>query len=266
MGERCVYRHRLVILKDQRLSPREYVAFARRLGEPIVYLQEHYRHPDHPEIFVSSNEKATSRDGQENKIGVARAGDYWHTDGAFLPKPYPLTMLYPQRLPDAQERSTLFIDMHEVYSALREELREQIEGRWIINDGKWRYKVRAQDAGVSISELLDAIERVAPPVRHPAVTVHPVTGERVLYVNRGFTTSIEGLSFEAGKSLLSQLFEFAEQEHFVHKHVWAWGDITLWDNRSVLHRAGEVLRDGQYSTMYRITVDDHLPLYATPTG
>ena len=259
-----LYRHRLVILKGQRLSPEAYVAFARRLGEPIVYLQEHYRHPDHPEIFVSSNEHAPKGAGKDAKIGVARAGDYWHADGAFLPKPYPLTMLYPQRLPEMQERSTLFIDMHEVYEALPGALREQVEGRWIVNDGKWRYKVRAQDAGFSISEILEAIGRVAPPVRHPAVTVHPATRERALYVNRGFTTAVEGLSHEASAALLDRLFAFAEQERFVREHVWGAGDVALWDNRSVLHRAGEVLRDGQYSTMYRITVDDHLPLHATP--
>lgn len=254
-----LYACRLLIFKNQTLSPAEYVTFARRLGEPIVYLQEHYRHPEHPEIFVSSNEGEDATGG--NKLGVARAGDYWHADGAYLSNPYPLTMLYPQRLPDSQARTTCFIDMSDTFDALPEELKQSIAGKSALHDGKWRYRVRTEDAGYSLHELLEAIERMVPPVSHPVVTVHPVTGEEILYVNRGFTTRIEGLPFEESETILSRLFDFCERDAFVHRHLWEHGDIAVWDNRSVLHRAGEAMASNQYSTMFRITVDDRIPLY-----
>src|SRR6185312_14801780 len=91
---REVYEHKLVVFRNQQLTKQEYVEFARKLGTPQIYLQKNYHHPDHPEIFVSSNVPENGK-----KIGVAGTGRYWHTDYQFHPEPLPMTMLYPQVLP-----------------------------------------------------------------------------------------------------------------------------------------------------------------------
>lgn len=73
-----IYQYRLVVFRDQELSDEAYIAFAKMLGKPQIYFQDQYHHPEHPEIFVSSNMRENSR-----KVGVPGTGRYWHTDCAF---------------------------------------------------------------------------------------------------------------------------------------------------------------------------------------
>src|SRR5262249_2293283 len=71
---RLLYVHRPIVLKDQHIDEHDYCTFAHAIGSPKPYLQEHYRHPDFPLIFVSPN----LEDAGGRKIGVARTGGYWH--------------------------------------------------------------------------------------------------------------------------------------------------------------------------------------------
>ena len=99
------------------LSPTEYVEFAHRLGRPQIYFQDNYHHPEHPEIFVSANVPINGRN-----VGVAGTGRYWHTDYQFFEEPLPLTMVFPQRLPQG-DRYTAYIDMQRVFDELPTHLR-----------------------------------------------------------------------------------------------------------------------------------------------
>lgn len=246
------HRHKLVVFRGQNLTMDEYVQFARNVGTPQVYPQDNYHHPKYPEIFVSSN---VPEDGK--KIGVAGTGRYWHTDCQFLPEPLPLTMVYPQVLPAV--RATFYIDMARVLKRLPPRLMRYIEGRQAIHEGKYRYKVQACDIDRSLIELLEEKAAIAPPVRHPTIIEHPVTGERFLYISSGFTTGLDGLAYEESTAVLRELFEFIERPEHVHTHDWEEGDILLWDNRAVLHKASE--SKGGPSKSYRIGVYDGLPFY-----
>ena len=269
---RLVYQRRVVVLKDQRLTTNQFVDFSKTLGTPVPYLQENYHHPDHPLVFVSSNVRVGGR-----KIGVARTGGYWHSDTAFQQKPVPLTLLYPQIVPKLTVRSTLFIDLERACRELPPRLKERIEGSVFLHSGRWKYKVREQDAGFDISEILAMVDRVQPPARHPAIIVHPVTAERGIYATRGFTVGVEGLHARDGEELLSELFDFIEQDRFITAFTWEPGDIILWDNRLLAHRAsrddsanGDVAAAAfreEDTLVYRILVDDGHAIYlnAPPT-
>ena len=76
----------------------------------------------------------------------------------------------------------------------------------------------------------------SPPVTHPLVRTHPDTGRKVLYMGT-HTSHIEGMEYEEGRALLRELLEFAEQPQFVFNHQWRPGDVVMWDNRTLLHRA-----------------------------
>jgi taurine dioxygenase len=264
-----VYERRVVVLKDQLLATDQFVDFSKRLGTPVPYLQENYRHPEYPLIFVSSNVPVEGR-----KIGVARTGGYWHSDTAFQQKPVPLTLLYPRVVPRNTARATLFLDLERACRELPRHLKEHVDGRVFLHSGRWRYKVREQDAGFDISEILSMIDRVQPPARHPAVIVHPVTGERGIYATRGFTVGVEGLHPREGEELLSELFDFLEQERFIAAFEWELGDVILWDNRLLAHRASrrdsaqgdvaEAARGEEDTTVYRILIDDGHPTYSNP--
>src|SRR5215210_2680481 len=96
-----LYKNRLIVLKDQNLDEQAYCDFAKRVGNPVPYLQDNYHHPEFPLIFVSSNVKSEGK-----QIGVARTGGYWHSDTSFEPDPKFITMLMPKVLPKTAARST----------------------------------------------------------------------------------------------------------------------------------------------------------------
>jgi taurine dioxygenase len=153
-----LYRHRLVVLKDQTLSEAQYCDFASSVGHPVPYLQENYHHPDYPLIFVSSNVK---KDGKQ--IGVARTGGYWHSDTSFEKDPKFITMLMPKVLPAMHPRTTRFVDMAAVYKALPQRIKNDLEGLAFLHSGRYRYKIRPDNVGLDIFEILSAIDQFAPP-------------------------------------------------------------------------------------------------------
>ena len=252
--KQLVYDYKLVIFREQKINDNQYLEFAQKIGTPQVYPQDNYHHPEHPEIFVSSN---LLRDGK--KFGVRGTGRYWHTDCAFLEEPLPLTMLYPQVLPESI-RETYYIDMQQVYQKLPAHLKSYVDGKYLIHEGKWRYKVQEWDIDKAIIDILRDIEERFPAVRHPAVVTHPVSGAKILYASSGFTTGIEGLDYETNQKILPELFAFIERQEHIHTHVWQDGDLILWENRTLNHMASKVA-PGEKSVSYRIGVDDGLPFY-----
>ena len=252
-----VYRHKLVVLRGQTVSEEEYIQFARVLGTPQIYFQPNYHHPDHPEIFVSTN---IPKDGK--KIGVSGTGKYWHTDCSFQEEPLSFTTLSPRIFPKSV-RQTFYIDMEQVYNRLPAHLKEFVDTHIAVHEAKWRYKVRPEDVDKSITELLNEFEKSAPPVSHPAVIVHPVTGRRILYINEGFTTRFEGMGLEECRPILQELFAFIERPEHVYRHTYEDGDLLIWDNRPLLHKSSGV-PNGEKNLNYRIGVYDGLPFYAKP--
>jgi taurine dioxygenase len=249
-----IYQHKLIVLRNQKLTIEQYVNLAKKIGTPQIYFQSNYHHPDHPEIFVSSNVPVNGK-----KIGVAGTGRYWHTDCAFQAEPLSLTMLYPQVLP-ASIRETYYIDMQQVYENLPADLRQAIEGKFAIHEAKWRYKVQEWDIDRAIIDIIREFEKQAPAVPHPVVITHPVTQQRSLYISEGFTTGIAGCSYEESQQILQALFDFVHREEHIQTHIWQEGDILLWDNRPLLHKASTVPK-GEPSVSYRIGIYDELPFY-----
>jgi taurine dioxygenase len=253
-----LYRNRLIVLKDQEVDEQQYCDFASTFGHPVPYLQTAYHHPDFPLIFVSSNVK---KDGKQ--IGVARTGGYWHSDTSFEKDPKVITMLMPKVLPKNFPRSTKFIDMTEVYAALPQATKDRLAGAQCLHSGRWRYKIRPENAGMDMFEMMQLIDAFAPPVRHPAVIEHPHTKEKVFYGNRGFTIGIADRTLDESKKLLEEIFDFAESDRFVHEVRWSMGDIIIWDNRFLSHTSGRNDGPEEETMMHRITLKDAYPLCAS---
>lgn len=252
-----LYKNRLIVLKEQSVSEQQYCDFANAFGTPVPYLQDNYHHPDFPLIFVSSNVKS-----EKKQIGVPRTGGYWHSDTSFEKEPKVITMLMPKVLPRNHPRSTRFIDMAAVYRALPQSTKDKLEGAYFLHSGRYRYKIRPENVGYDIYEILQAIDSFAPPTRHPAVIKHPYTGEKLLYANRGFTIGIADRSLDESAELLREIFDFAETDRFVREVRWSMGDIIIWDNRFLSHTSGRNSGPEEETMMYRITLKDGLPLGA----
>lgn len=255
--KQLVYEHKLVVFRSQDINIEQYIAFARTIGEPQVYPQDNYHHPDYPEIFVSSN---LPKDGK--KFGVKGTGRYWHTDCAFLNEPLPFTMLYPQVLPNSI-RETYYIDMQQVYKKLPTHLKSFLDAKYLRHEGKMRYKVQELDIDRALIDIINDIDNRFPAVIHPAVITHPITNEEILYMSEGFTTGIVDTNYETSQKYLLELFEFIERKENIHTHTWKDGDILLWENRTLNHMASTVPK-GENSVSFRIGIYDGLPFYVSP--
>ncbi|MEM7305297.1 MAG: TauD/TfdA family dioxygenase [Planctomycetota bacterium] len=254
-----VWRQKLVVLTGQEFENDEYVAFGHRLGHVRPYFQDNYHHPEHPEIFVSSN---VPEEGQ--KVGVAGTGRMWHSDYSMFDDPLSMTMVAPRVIPEAK-RKTMYIDMVRVLAEMPDELRTRLEGRRFFHEATWYYKIQPKDIDRAIAELIEEFRELSPGAWHPSILTHPVTGEQMLYASSGFTTKVEGMTYEEHNAYLKELFAYIEQERFIHEQDWRVGDILLWDNRPFIHHASTV-RPGEQSCSYRISLNDGLPFYVGHTG
>ncbi|WP_436847857.1 (3R)-3-[(carboxymethyl)amino]fatty acid oxygenase/decarboxylase [Streptomyces coeruleorubidus] len=255
------YRDKILVLKNQDLSPQKFLELGRRLGTPETYYEPMYQHPEVKEVFVSSNVS----DG-EKQIGVPKTGKFWHADYMFMPNPFGLTLIYPQVIP-TKNRGTYFIDMGKAYESLSAELKAALAGAVAVQTVRRYFKIRPTDVYRPISEILDEIETKTPASPHPAVFKHPGTGEQILYISEGFTAELRDADgnrlddsvLKDALEAVGQLDPACEHEN-IHLQTFEQGDILLWDNRSLVHRALHTATP-EPAVSYRVTVHDHLPFY-----
>ncbi|MFI6339636.1 TauD/TfdA dioxygenase family protein [Streptomyces sp. NPDC050535] len=259
--KRTVYTKKIAVLKGQALSPRQFLALGERLGRPETYYEPMYHHPEFKEIFVSSNVPENGK-----QIGVPKTGKFWHADYQFMPDPFGITLIHPQVIP-RKNRGTYFIDMGRAYERLPAGLKEEIEGTYCRHSVRKYFKIRPHDVYRPISEIIEEVETKTPAVVQPTTFTHPLTGETVLYISEGFTVGIEDAQgAPLDEELLKRLFEATGQldetfEHDgIHLQSFEQGDLLVWDNRSLIHRARHTTTP-EPAVSYRVTVHDERGLH-----
>ncbi|MFD3869500.1 TauD/TfdA dioxygenase family protein [Streptomyces sp. NPDC058623] len=259
--KKLVHTEKIVVLKGQRLSPAAFADLGRALGTVETYYQAMYQHHEVPEVFVSSN---VPKEGKQ--VGVPKTGKFWHADYEFMPNPFGLTLIYPQVIPKGN-RGTYFIDMAKAYEKLPQELKDAVEGTSTRHSVKRYFKIRPSDVYRPISEVFAEIEEETPTVTHPTVITHPVTGERILYLSEGF--GIDMLDADGnviGDELLNRVLEATGQldetcgHENIHLQSFEEGDLLVWDNRTLIHRALHTTRP-EPTESFRVTVHDDHPFY-----
>lgn len=223
-----LYQHKVLVIRRPELTTQGFIDLAKSWGELIAFVDESFHHPNHPEIFVVSNRK----NDEGKKLGMDRVGHYWHSDGSFLKRPQPISLLWCQRAA-LSGGETEFLDMGKVLEEMDPQMRAQLEGSHAVHDGLGKYIISENDLGLSIEEIIRRDRQLCPPVVHPAVISHPKTGKRSLYINPGFTSALLG----GDPDLLEVVIEKLISPQDSYKHNWEQGDLVIWDNRSVIHRA-----------------------------
>jgi len=258
-----IYAKKIAVLKNQNLSTGEFVELGKRLGEPVPYYEPMYHHPENDLVFVSSNVPENGR-----QVGVPKTGKFWHADYQFMDKPFSLTLIYPQVVPRTN-RGTYFIDLGKAYRALPQDLKDALVGVKAVHTPRRYFKIRPEDVYRPVSELLAEIEERTPAVTHSAVVRHPHTDESILYISEGFTVSlVDADGRELDEDLLQRLLEATGQRDttFTHEHIhlqrFDVGDLLIWDNRSLVHRALHT-QTSEAAVSHRVTVYDDGPFDAS---
>lgn len=165
----------------------------------------------------------------DRRMIYQRANMLWHSDSSFKRVPA-LCSLLSARIVPPEGGATEFTSTRAAYAALPEATRAAVEPLVVVHDFSW-----SRD---QISPGFFTVEEKAPypPVRHRLVRTNPVNGRRSLLIG-AHASSIEGMTLEAGRALLKELLAHAERPEFRYRHEWREGDLVIWDNRAVLHRA-----------------------------
>lgn len=224
--EAAWYEYAVLVFPGQHIDEAAHIAMGERVGdlEQLV--------ADKKSVPISNRKADGSRvDEASDHFQILKGNEGWHTDSTYMPLSARASILAAQVVPD-QGGQTEWADMRAAYDALDQATREQIADlaayhSLFYSQSKVGHSV---NSGASYGLGNQQI-----PLR-PLVKVHPVTGREALFIGR-HAFGIPGMSEADSEALLSRLVEFACQPPRVFAHTWRPGDLVLWDNRCVLHRA-----------------------------
>lgn len=232
---RALLDHQIVVFPGQSLTREQQFAFAARFGEVETHGADGRENKRQDRAHILSNV-------DENGNPVFRlspASNYhWHTDKPYRAAPPSVTMLFAVELPPFGG-DTAFANTALAYEALPETSKCRL-------------------AGLRVA-FRPAFDPAVPETDHPLVRSHPETGRKALYLGN-HATRILGLPEEESAAMLRDLVEHATQSRFVYTHRWRLGDLVMWDNRCLLHRAVPNYQADKYRRiMHRSVVKGTVP-------
>ena len=238
----------VVLFRGQQLSDAALLGFARRLGTTKGHPLGKFSAPGFPDVLISSN---VMENGEP--VGIRDIGQFWHTDGSYLPVPYQYTLLYGVEIPHDDNGNplgdTLYLSATAAYDALSPALKNEIDKRIAIHSYDYRYSLRVEQ-----NPHVLAASTSKDDARHPMVYRHPLSGRPALFVNEGYVHEIDGMPRERAQVLLKELFAHLQKPQFAYRHRWKAGDLIMWDNVSTQHNAVPDYKLPQRRYMKRITI------------
>lgn len=245
--------HSVLLLRGQRLTDPELVAFSQRFGElDIAPANENGTKSivGCPQILVISN---VVENGVE--IGSLGSGQAeWHTDMNYLPVPPDASALYALEVPRSGG-DTGFCNMQRALQNLPRALRERIAGLGIKHDSSTNSAGYLRAGKPQVDDVVTSAGTV-----HPIVRTHPETGRQTLYLGRRRHAYVPGLGLEESEKLLDTLWAHATQPAFQWCHQWRVDDLLIWDNRSVMHRR-DAFDPSYRRVMHRTQTKGSHPVY-----
>jgi len=218
----------------QRIDTKHLAAFGRMFGELEINVANQFHEPGFPEVMVLSNMTAHGK-----PIGLADAGQGWHTDMSYSTEIALANVLYALKVPMRGRPlgETQFRNMHAAYADLPSAIKSRLQGRTATHDFAKFWDMMRARPGSRRAALTPEQRAKKPPVSQPIFRMHPITGRTVLYCNPGYAMRIDALPEAESAELLAFLFAHQEQEKYFHAHRWAEGDLLMWDNVGTVHNA-----------------------------
>jgi taurine dioxygenase len=239
--QRALTENLVIFFRNQAIDVDQHKAFGRRFGRLHVHPAAPAGLEQHPEILVvKADEKSTHVAGEE-----------WHSDVSCDPEPPMGSILHLTTVPPDGGGDTMFANMYMAYQMLSEPMRNMLEGLTAIHDGEHVYRGRygVNDKG-----------KVFPRAEHPVIRTHPITGRKLLFVNRGFTTRIVQFQRHESAAVLEMLYRHIETPELHCRFKWERNSIAFWDNRCVQHQAlWDYFPNKRYG--HRVTICGDKPYY-----
>lgn len=248
-------RYSVLVFRDQKITPQQQIAFGRLFGPLEIHVVKKALLKDFPEILLISNVKNEA--GED--IGLADAGQTWHTDTSYRARPSRGSILYALEIPHDETGKALgntkFAGTAKAYEDLPEAMKKRLAGRKAIHSYGFRKRPEGSQRHKITAQVLDQ----TPDVAHPVVRTHPKTGRKALYVFEGECIGIEGMPDSEAVPLIHDLTEHCIQDKYIYEHHWKVGDVVMWDNAATLHLAICDYKLPRRRLLHRVTIEGGIP-------
>ncbi len=242
----ALLRFQVIFFRDQPLTPAEHYRFAREFGD--LHIHPIYPNvPEQPEILILDTEQNDLRDNA-----------LWHTDVSFSPTPPLGAILSAKKIP-AVGGDTLWASASAAYEGLSPALQHALDGLTATHDLAKSFPASRFGSDAASLAKLEEAKRKNPPVTHPVIRTHPVTGRKSIFVNEGFTTHINELAEHESQALLQLLYYHCQKPDYTVRWRWQANDVAFWDNRSTFHYAVDDYRPA-HRVMNRATIQGDIPV------
>ena len=242
-------RYQVLAFPPQDIPPGRQVAFARHFGEVQIHVMNQYHADGFPELYRLSN---LDENGKPNGRHPDKGTLAWHTDGSWSRVTGQATIIYGEVMPETGGE-THFCDMYLAYERLDPAWKARIaDMRAVHNLDFSRTRRHGEDP-------MTAEQRAAkPPVDHPIVRTHPETGRKCIYLG-DHAEYVVGMPYTEGRALIEDLNTLAVHPDLTYEHRWTAGELIVWDNRCVMHRATPYDPATQRRVIRRCTVLGEVP-------
>jgi taurine dioxygenase len=240
--------HSVLVIRDQKLSAPEFLQAMQLFGDIFPQHNPRFQVPGCPMIHYISNQDRFE-DGT-----VYIPGEGYHTDHSNDPKPPKATALHTIKLPQSGG-DTQFVNMCEAYAALPDQVKTRIgnlRARHVYQSKHSQRKLMSMPG--------EKRKAIAASVVHPLVRTHPENGRKALYINPIRIEEIVGMEDAEALPLLDELLQHATQLKFEYRHEWQSGDVVIWDNRCLMHKANGDYPVEQVRYLYRLMLKGETPV------
>lgn len=238
--EQALLDHQVLFFRDQPITPQQQARFAAHFGD--LHIHPIYPNvPEQPEVLILDTAVTDVRD---NAI--------WHTDVTFLPTPALGAVLSAKQVP-AYGGDTLWASGIAAFEALSRPMQMLLDGLTATHDFTRSFPLERFGNTAEDLARWEETRRKNPPLSHPVIRTHPVSGRKALFVNEGFTTRINELEAAESEAILKLLFAHGTRPEFTLRWRWQANDVAMWDNRVTQHYAVDDYRP-QRRVMHRATI------------
>jgi len=213
----AIVAHGVVFFRNQKIDFAAQERFVRYFGEPHVHVggkstasQEVPGFPALRKQHFDENSKRVS-------------GEEWHSDQSCTDIPPMYSVLYQEVVPPNGGGDTMFLSAARAYEELSPGIKAYLEGKTATHNAATAFDKKNTETHLA--------------AEHPMVTVHPENGRKVLFVNRNFTSHINGVPPAESRHMLEFLYQHLERPHWSMRFRWTDNAIAFWDNRAVQHYA-----------------------------
>jgi taurine dioxygenase len=239
--------HSVLAIRDQKLSAPEFLEAMQIFGNIFPQHNSRFQVPECPAIHYISNQDKL----EDGKIYIP--GEGYHTDHSNDREPPKATALHAVKLPKSGG-DTQFVNMYEAYDALSEQTKEKVDGL------QARHVYQSKHSERKLPKLSEERKSIgSESVIHPLVRTHPRSGRKAIYINPIRIEEIIGMDDAEALPLLDQLMEHSTQIKFQYRHIWQSGDVVIWDNRCLMHKANGDYPVGEVRYLYRLMLKGGRP-------